>query len=254
MELSPPAETAPVVAPEPTRMSVWQRLVAIFVRPTRAWDDLRTRNQWWFPTLIMMLVGALLSVATFERAVLPMMMERWQQMADQGQLPPERLESMEQMMRGPFGIIQAGGTQLLAWPFLIALGALGVWFGIAFVLGRKFRYRHALEVVAWSSLVMIPSQVLHYALAYSKGTMAGVHVGLGILVPESETPSKLMTALAVFLDAIGPFGLWNLVVSIIGAAALSGAPRTSVAWVIGALYLAMSIFMAAMAGMFAGAA
>jgi hypothetical protein len=65
-----------------------------------------------------------------------------------------------------------------------------------------------------------------------------------------ETPSKLMTGLGVLLDALGPFSIWYLAVGILGTAALSGAPRKSVTWVMVGLYLAVMVFVAAIAAMF----
>ena len=79
--------------------------------------------------------------------------------------------------------------------------------------------------------------------------MQGVHVGFGILMPESDPPTKLQTGLAFFLDTIGPLALWYLVVLIIGAAALSGAPRNRVTWVVGGLYLVLMVFIAALMSM-----
>jgi hypothetical protein len=54
----------------------------------------------------------------------------------------------------------------------------------------------------------------------------------------------------VLLDAIGPFSIWFLIVGIIGASTLSGAPRRSVSWVLGLLYGAMWVFVAALAAFF----
>ena len=54
----------------------------------------------------------------------------------------------------------------------------------------------------------------------------------------------------IFLDAIGPLSIWYLAVLIIGAAALSGAKRKSVAFAIGGLYLVLMIFFSALGGMF----
>jgi hypothetical protein len=142
------------------------------------------------------------------------------------------------------------GQQVIAWPIILLVSALGVWFGVGFVLGRKFRYRLAFETVAWSSLVTIPGQLLAGALAWSRETMRGLHTGFGILLPESDAPSKLTTGLGFFLDAIGPLALWYLAVVIIGAAAVSGAPRKSVGWVLGALYVGVTIFFAALGAMF----
>jgi len=131
------------------------------------------------------------------------------------------------------------------------LAALAVWFAVGFLLGTKFRFRLAFEVVCWASLIMLPGQVLTGAIAWSRETMKGIHIGLGVLVPESDPATKLQTGLAMFLDSIGPLSLWYLAVLIIGAAALSGAPRKRVAWAVGGLYLVLMVFIAALMGFMA---
>jgi hypothetical protein len=130
------------------------------------------------------------------------------------------------------------------------LVGLVVWFGVGFVLGTGMKYRLALEVASWSSLITLPAYLLTTVMAWMKQTMRGLHVGFGILLPDVDPPSKLMVALGVILDSIGPLSIWYLVVGIIGAAALSGAPRKSVTWVLASLYLVLVVFMAAMAALF----
>ena len=161
---------------------------------------------------------------------------------------------MQKFFSSPAGLALTVGQQVVALPIVTLVAALLVWFGCGFVLGTRLRYRHALEVAAWSSLVNLPAFAITTALAWSKETMRGIHVGFGILLPESDAPSKLSIALGTVLDGIGPLALWYLAVAILGAAALSGAKRASVAWVLGGLYLAMLVFMAAMAAMFTPAA
>jgi hypothetical protein len=249
---SQPNETVPAAVPaggaEP--LSVWQRAIAVFARPTSAWSGLESRSQWWFPLVVMMLLSAGFAAALHQRALMPMISESWEQAVADGRMTAAQVDKMEAFMGGPLGMAMTVGQQVIAWPIILLVSALGVWFGVGFVLGRKFRYRLAFETVAWSSLVTIPGQLLAGALAWSRETMRGLHTGFGILLPESDTPSKLMTGLGFFLDAIGPLALWYLAVVIIGAAAVSGAPRKSVGWVFGALYVGMTIFFAALGAMF----
>jgi hypothetical protein len=58
-----------------------------------------------------------------------------------------------------------------------------------------------------------------------------------------------MISTARYLIAIGPLSIWYLAVLIIGASALSGAPRKSTAWVLGGLYLVLMAGFAVLAGM-----
>lgn len=245
--MSMPVDAGVGVAP---RLSPLQRSIAMFARPGSAWDDLKTRSQWWFPLVVLIVIAVANSAILHDRAMMPMLMEQWESQVESGQLTPDRLDAIEGFMTSPAGIAVTAVQTALVWPIILLLYALLVWFGVGFILGTKFRYRLAFEVVCWSSLVLIPALVLTTVLAWSKETMKGVHVGLGALLPEADVPSKLQTGLGVFLDALGPLQIWSLVVAIIGAAALSGAPRKSVAWVMGGLYVAMMAFMAAMAAVF----
>ena len=230
-------------------LSVFQRAVAIFTRPTAAWSGLTTRAQWWFPLLVMVVFSAGFAAALHQRAMLPMIMESWDQAIADGKMTTEQVDKMETFMSGPVGMAMTVGQQVIVLPIILLLSALFVWFGVAFVLGKKYRFRLAFENVAWASLVTIPGQFLAGALAWSRETMKGLHTGFGILVPESDPATKLQSALAFFLDAIGPLSVWYLAVLIIGAAALSGAPRKSVGWVIGGLYVAMMVCFAAVVAM-----
>ena len=250
METNQQAAT-PAAAGATTSLSVWQRAVAIFASPASAWGGLADRAQWWFPLAVIIVMGAAFSAALHERALLPMITESWQEMVDSGKMSADQLEKMEAGMSGPAGVIMSAVQQVVVWPILLALMALVVWFGVGFILGTRIRFRHAFEVVAWSALVMMPGQILTGAIAWSKQTLSGIHLGFGILLPEPDTPTKLHFGLASFLDSLGPLALWSLVVTILGATALSGAPRKSVAWVLGGFYLVFSILIAVMTAMFA---
>jgi len=234
-----------------TNLSPWQRAVAIFVRPAAAWAGLESKAQWWFPLIVNTVIIVGITVLLYDRAIVPMLESQWGRMVESGRLPEEQYNRMVEQVSNTGGMISTAVWQAVSWPLIVLLIALLVWFGVGFVLGTHLRYRHALEVAAWSSLVIIPSQLLGSVLGWFRGTMQGVHVGFGALVPESDPPAKLQVFLATFLDALGPLALWTLAVAVLGAAALSEAPRRSVAWVLGGIYLAICLFAAAMAAMFA---
>ena len=250
-----PNETVSASAPSTgaAPLSVWERAVAVFARPSAAWSGLEHRSQFWFPLLLLMLVNGAFAAALHQRAMMPMLSEAWEQAVSDGKMTAAQVDKMESFMGGTVGLCMMVGQQVIAWPIILLVSALGVWFGVGFVLGKKFRFRLAFETVAWSSLINIPGILLAGVLAWSRETMRGLHTGFGILLPESDPPSKLITGLGFFLDAIGPLALWGLAVVIIGAAAVSGAPRKSVGWVLGGLYVAMMVFFAALGAMFSRA-
>jgi hypothetical protein len=246
----PESAVAPTAAPPD--LSLLQRAALIFVRPAAAWTGLRERAQWWFPLLLLLLVTVLGSGILYSRAYLPDMLEAMEDRIASGELTAEHVQKIEEIYRGPAGVGFSLGAATVAIVVITFLVALLVWFAVGFILGSPFRYRHALEVTAWSSLVTLPPAALSYLLAWFRQSMRGVHVGFGILTPEAGPDDKMLRSLAVFLDWIGPFGIWHVVVAVLGAAYLSGAPRRSVAWALGALYVVSGLVAAALAAMVPG--
>jgi hypothetical protein len=242
MNTAPTPEAAPPA--EAPALSLIERTVAVFIRPAHAWGGLERRTQWWFPMLVVVLVGAIGVAALHQRAFLPMMLDQWDQAVADGQMSAAQVDQMESFFGGPAGLAVLQAQNLIAVPLLMLVSALLVWFGTGFVLGSGMKYRWALEVTCWSWLIAIPGQLLAFALAWSRQTFEGISVGFGLLLPEQETPSKLMTGLRIFLDRIGPLEIWWLVVLILGATALSKAPRRSVAWSLGGIYLVLMVVVA----------
>jgi len=241
--------TVPVLSP-PVRLSPIARAVRIFARPATAWDDLVERGQWLPPLLASLVLWAGLQALCFDHVTVPMMQDAWNDAVSAGRMEQAQMDKMMAFFSGPTARWIVVGQQAIFWPILTLLVALVVWFGGGFVLGTKLRYRHALDVVCWSGLVSWPAIVLTFALAWQRQTFKGIHLGLGALIPEGETPDKLRTGITMFLDFFAPFEAWRIAVAVIGVAALTGAPRRNVAWVLVALYLAFGAFLAAVNALF----
>lgn len=254
--MEPVAETAATASPQSASvpLSPLARAVAIFTRPTQAWSGLETRAQWWFPMIVVALFTVAGNVLVYHRAVLPMMLDQWDRQVQNGTMSAKQLQDMEQFMSGPMGTVVSAAPVVIIVPAMMLLVGLVIWFGAGFVLGRPFRYRHALEVAAWSSLVSIPGQILGLVLAWIHESVRGIHTGFGVLIPDADPPSKLLTGLAAFLDGLGPLALWSVAVAIIGASVLSGAPRKQVAWVLGGLYIALLALFSALGALLGQAA
>jgi hypothetical protein len=241
--------TVPVLSP-PVRLSPIARAVRIFARPATAWDDLVERGQWLPPLLASLVLWAGLQALCFDHVTVPMMQDAWNDAVSAGRMEQAQMDKMMAFFSGPTARWIVVAQQAIFWPLLTLLVALVVWFGGGFVLGTKLRYRQALDVVCWSGLVSWPAIVLTFALAWQRQTFKGIHLGLGALIPEGETPDKLRTGITMFLDFFAPFEAWRIAVAVIGVAALTGAPRRNVAWVLVALYLAFGAFLAAVNALF----
>ena len=243
-------EPAKALGAEPT-LSLGQRAVAVFFKPAEAWTGLREQVQWWFPMLLLAIIGALIAAVLQHRAVLPMLTDAWQEQVANGNMQADQAQRMEDYFSGPMGMAWTVGQQFVLVPVITAIMGLLVWFGGGFILGRPITYRLSLEVAAWAGLITIPIQVLTGIVAWSRETMKGVHVGFGLLMPETDTPTRLGLFLGGVLDAFGPLSLWYLAVLVLGAAALSGAPRKQIALVVGGLYFVAIFLLVGLGAMFA---
>jgi hypothetical protein len=244
------AEPTVTVLSPPVRLSPIARAVRVFARPATAWDDLVERGQWLPPLLASLVLWAGLQALCFDHVTVPMMQDAWNDAVSAGRMEQAQMDKMVAFFSGPTARWIVVGQQAIFWPILTLLVALVVWFGGGFVLGTKLRYRQALDVVCWSGLVSWPAIVLTFALAWQRQTFKGIHLGLGALIPEGETPDKLRTGITMFLDFFAPFEAWRIAVAVIGVAVLTGAPRRNVAWVLVALYLAFGAFLAAVNALF----
>lgn len=221
----------------PASLSPLGRIVAVFARPTQAWAGLRERSQWWIPLLIVTAVSVATGIALYHGAMVPDILDQMERGLASGQLNQAQFDAQSRFYASGAGMAILVGVQCLFYVLLTFLISAVIWFAVGFVLGTDFRYRHGLEVATWSSLIRIPEMLLFSGIALARQTTQGIHVGFGILLPESDAPSKLMVGLGAFLDGIGPLSLWYLAVVIIGAAFISGAPRRSVAWTLGSFYV-----------------
>ncbi len=249
----PGTETAAEI---PATLTVWNRAVAVFARPTAAWGGLEKRGQWWFPLALSVIVSLVGMILVYDRAFVPTAIEQVQRQVESGQTPPEAAAKAEEMMTSPvMKTVQIAIQSLIAVPVGALLMALLVWIVAGFMLGHRFRYRDAFVVAAWAGLVSIPAQLVMFALAWVNETMQRLHVGFGVLLPVEETPSRLMTGLGMFLDyGIGPLHLWYVAVLALGASALSGAPRRSVLVTLGVVWAILWIVFGGLAALFTPAA
>ncbi len=216
---------------------------------------LQRRGQWWFPMVLGLVVSLAGFTLLYDRAIIPMQRAQLERQVQEQGAPPEMLERFDRSTQN-VGIrafsIGIGACVYVVFTLLLALLP---WIAAGFVLGHRFTYRDAFVVTAWAGLVHIPAQVIAYALGWVNRTLQGQHLSLAVLLPTPDTPSKLLSGVAFFLDyGLGPFWLWWLAVMVLGTSALSGAPRRSVAWTMGGIWLAVILVIATVKAIFVPAA
>lgn len=232
-------------------LSVFTRFLRVFVRPADAWEGIAAGSRSWFPLSVVVLVEVAVMAATFERALLPDIFARWDDLVSAGRMDPAQVAMLQdRMTSSPIVLWSTIGAPAYGIPLVTLFTATVLWAVVGFLLGGRLRFRHAWAVAAWTGLVMLPFSLLRAALAYAAESYRAVHLGLGVLVPEPETPTKLLTGLTAFLEALSPFGAWWLVVLILGAAQLSGLSRRKVAVALIATYLVLAAGGALFAALF----
>ena len=238
----PPADASPPATPGP---SLAARTLRVFARPFQAWEGLENRATWWFPLVLVCVVQFTLAIVLYDRVMIPSALEAMRPKVESGQITESQAQEFATAPVSRIINLVAVVVITAAIPFVVALG---LWFGVGFMLGGKFSYRGALEVSAWSSLVTVPAALVKYGLsAWQEVSINSIHLGLGALVPVPDPPEKLSQALAGLLDLIGPSTIWLLVVQVAGCCALSGARRANVAWVLSALYVVLAVIGAIVA-------
>jgi len=249
-----PQPLEPVPPPSSTddepSLSILERAVAIFTRPSAAWSGLRTRAQWWFPLIIVTLANVGFSAALWDRAILPMQLDAMEEQVAAGKMEPAALDRAETMMRSPAGLALAALPWVILSPLFSLISAWILMAAVGFMLGGKLSFRPAFEVVTWSGLIHLPGILVTGILAWSKQTMEGVHVSLAALLPEPDKSDRVMSSVVGILDGLGPFGIWWIAVLVIGASTLSGVPRKRVAWSVGGIYVGLLVFFVVLGGMF----
>ena len=232
-------------------LSLVTRTVAVFARPGQAWGGLQRKPHWWFPLLATVLVAMLGTAAVYERAVVPMIAAQFAAKVESGEMTQAMADQVVEQMAGPGPMALNLASMLVVLPVITLLTALLPWLGTSFLVGRRLRYADAFAVTCWAGLVGIPAQLLTYGLAWASGSMEGVHIGFGILLPVTEEPSRLLHGLGTFLDqGIGPFAVWYVAVMALGAAALSGAPARRVFATLGGLWVVVMAVYAVLSGLF----
>ena len=170
---------------------------------------------------------------------------------ESGEMTQAMADQVVEQMAGPGPMALNLASMLVVLPVITLLTALLPWLGTSFLVGRRLRYADAFAVTCWAGLVGIPAQLLTYGLAWASGSMEGVHIGFGILLPVTEEPSRLLHGLGTFLDqGIGPFAVWYVAVMALGAAALSGAPARRVFATLGGLWVVVMAVYAVLSGLF----
>jgi hypothetical protein len=211
------------------------RVLDTFIAPTKTFTDILRSTSWWLPFVLMVIVSFASAFAIdknvgFDR-VAELAVEQSPTQADRlAQLTPDaRAAQMHARAVGTKYSTYASGVFIL----LIALiFALLNWAGLNFGLGAKTTFGQNFAVVMYASLPRLFIGLLNIVLLY-----AGVNtenfdlnnpVGTNIGYYLTDSPQWIRAALG-FVDI---FGLWTLVLSIIGCAIIARKSYQQAAYVV----------------------
>ena len=211
------------------------RVLDTFIAPTKTFTDILRSTSWWLPFVLMVIVSFASAFAIdknvgFDR-VAELAVEQSPTQADRlAQLTPDaRAAQMHARAVGTKYSTYASGVFIL---LIAIIFALLNWAGLNFGLGAKTTFGQNFAVVMYASLPRLFIGLLNIVLLY-----AGVNtenfdlnnpVGTNIGYYLTDSPQWIRAALG-FVDI---FGLWTLVLSIIGCAIIARKSYQQAAYVV----------------------
>lgn len=194
----------------------FDRLPGVLISPVKTFRSIGERPTWWPPLVVLVVLVGLIGVLVVQRMDFEAVMH--QQMAKQN-----REMSQEQMDRGVqlakrFAPVFAVGSALVVWPVALLLIALVLW--VLFKLfGSELSYLASFAVTLHSMMPVVAAQLLALPIILSRKTISledaksgGILMSnLGVLAPEGSS-----AALHALLASFDFFGLWTLLLLILG--------------------------------------
>jgi Yip1 domain len=205
-------------------LSQFERVVDIFIEPSKTFSDIKRNRSWWLPFLILAVLGYVFCSVAVQRvgwdSLTTNVLKNDPRNAEKlDKAAPAEQEQMLAVTKGFIeGFMVGGPVVILA---LTALFALLMWAGFAFVLGGNTDYREMFAVSIFASL----PNALNSLIAI-----------VTVLVSDPQTynlnvPSP--ATLAYFLDSssagwllslaksLDIFSLWSLALAGFGGAIVS---------------------------------
>ena len=222
--------------PNPSQpLSQVERVADTFLAPSKTFTDILRSTSWWLPFVIFMVVSACFAFAVDQKIGYDSVAE---QAVQQSQMTQDRLASLTPEQRAKAIHQQAVGTKYFSYIggiffLLFALfGALLNWATINFGFGAKTTFGQNFALQMYSSLPLAIKSVVSIVLIY-----AGVGAdNFNMRNPIGTNPGFYMADSAAWLKAalsfFDIFGLWALVLAVIGLACISGKSKGQAAVVV----------------------
>jgi hypothetical protein len=195
----------PPTAPEPAGpgLSEPQRLVNVFIAPSKTFTDLQRNPSWWVPWLISAVFTLIFSVVAIQKIDMARFV---QEQIDRSPRAQKRLENLTPEQRAQGMAIQATFTKVgfYAAPVLTLLGGLiiaAVLMAVYnFVLGAEVPFQRAMAVVFYAGLPGILGTILLIISFLASSDPNTIDI----------TRNPMPTNLGFFLDPDGNKALYGL--------------------------------------------
>ncbi len=235
-----------VPTPEAKGLSQIERVVDTFTAPDKTFADILRSTSWWLPFLILLVVTMASSFTVdrkigFERVAEQTIAQNASAADQMSQLTPEaRAVAIHRVAIAQMYSSYAAGIFIL---IVVAILALLNWAGLNFGLGAKTTYGQNFAVCMYAGLPKIFIGLLNIVFVYagvnteSYDMSNPVGTNLGYYLTDSAHWLKMALS---FFDV---FGLWTLVLTVIGLAIIAKKSKAQAAivavgwWVIGLLIL-----------------
>jgi hypothetical protein len=223
------------VVEQGTGLSEVERVVDVFVAPSKTFTDILRSARWWLPFVVMVLLGLITTVVVDRQVGFARVAENQihqspkQEDAFNSLTPEQKTARLQGMAKGYKFSSYASFVFVLIF---VAIGALLYWASFNFGLGARTTYGQMFAVWMYASLPRLITGGLAIVLL-----MTGVNtdsynlqnpVGTNLAYYMPDAAPWLRTVLS-FFDVIG---LWVLVLLVIGTAIVAKVQRGKAAIVV----------------------
>jgi Yip1 domain len=216
-------------------LSEVERVVDVFVAPSKTFTDILRSASWWLPFVIMVIVTMGVTVVVDKQVGFARVAENQihqspkQEEALNNLTPEQRAQRLQSMSVGYRYTSYASFVFILIF---VAIGALLYWASFNFGLGARATYGQMFAVWMYASMPRLLTGLLTIvtlmfggnADAYDMKNPVGTN--LAYYLPDA---APWLKAFLSFFDVIG---LWVLVLLIIGTAIVAKVPRGKAAMVV----------------------
>ena len=241
------------LAPPPAGLSQLERVINIFMSPTKTFQDILRSNSWWMPLLLVVVLSAAQAWVIDQKVGFDRVAENQIHASPKSedrinQLPPDQKAKQMEMSAKITRVVSYVAPVMLL--IMFALYALIVWAAFNFGFGAQTTFMQVYAVSWYAALPYLLRSVLVIITLLAGGDTDSFNqqnpIGTNAAYYMPEAAVWLKTLLMNF-DAIA---IWSTILMVIGMATIAKKSITQSAVIIGGLWLLTVILSTGMAAAF----